>query len=82
MVANLTQHSHIENASNYAGVEMPLGICLSCFSGQQRHFYPYWIYCRHSEVLAVINSEREWDTFDCAADEVGRLVQKELGMAA
>jgi hypothetical protein len=76
------QNGHSPNASSYAGVEIPSGLCFSCFITQQRHFYPYWIYCRHAQLLAVVDSEKEWSTYDCREDELAGRVRKELGAAA
>lgn len=57
-------------------VELPPKVCVACFNEQQRLRFPFLVYCRHNEVLALLQAPHEHATFDCSPQQLERVVHR------
>jgi hypothetical protein len=57
-------------------IEVPEGICLQCFSAQQRFTFPFLVYCPHSELLALVNAADDNTTFPCKPGQLASVIAK------
>ena len=57
-------------------LEQPSAVCANCFNEQQRFSFPFVVYCPHRRQLALVHSRHEFATFECAPNQLRRIVDR------